>query len=264
MSGVTMVNTQAALKPIPTRPERLAEMVYDAIRDAIVASRLAPGDQVTEAALAEQLAVSKTPVREALQQLEYIGLVESDGRRGARIVVPSRERIKCAYEIRLAFDVQAARLVAARGSKRDLSAIARAAQDCLDAASEGDRDGFRAFDRDFHLLIGKATGNPQLSKLLHDAFDLTWTLRRRDVPMADDSLACAKQHMRILEAMNQHNEQAAEDAVRAHVTKVQGMVLAGFDSPDLQQPETARPPVGEGLAAHSPRSDESRRGESNP
>jgi len=162
----------------------LSEHVYDSIRDAIISRRLAPGDRVTEAKLASELEVSKTPVREALLRLEYIGLIEADGMRGGRIVVPSVQSIRCAYETRSGVECQGARIVAGAGDDGDIGRIRKFADRCLEAAERGDRVGFREYDRKFHLALADATDNPLLSKLIHDAFDLTSTLRQRDVPAA--------------------------------------------------------------------------------
>src|ERR1043166_7375335 len=70
------------LAPLTEKPESLTQLVYQALRDAIISKRLPPGERVSEASLARQLRVSKTPVREALLRLHAIGLVEADGGRG--------------------------------------------------------------------------------------------------------------------------------------------------------------------------------------
>lgn len=67
---------------LPHKPESLADVVYETIREAIINRVIPPGSRLTEAALADQLNVSKTPVREALLKLRQIGLVEPSGRRG--------------------------------------------------------------------------------------------------------------------------------------------------------------------------------------
>jgi DNA-binding GntR family transcriptional regulator len=216
------------LKPIASRPASLTEMVQDAIRDAIVSRRLSPGDRITEAALAAQLEVSKTPVREALLKLEYIGLIESDGGRGGRIITPSHDSIRSAYEVRLGLETQAARIVS---GMPDAGAEARTdAENCLAAAEQSDRAGFREHDRRFHLSLARATRNQLLERLIHDSFDLTWTLRDRDVPITDDSLTCAQQHMDVVRAIEAQDAQKAEDAMRGHIQMVQDLVLAAFDS----------------------------------
>lgn len=220
----------ATLEPIRIRPESLSEIVYEAIREGIVSRRLAPGDQIAETSLAQQLNVSKTPVREALLQLEHIGLIEPDGRRGMRVVTPSRTGIRCAYEVRAGLEAQAARLVAERGQASAVQLIQDVAEECLAAAEVGDRDGFRRGDRRFHLANANATSNGALARFIQDAFDLTWTLRRRDVPGADDSLECARQHLRVVQAVRAHDADLADVAMREHVFRVQQIVLAAFDA----------------------------------
>src|SRR5437588_4218573 len=128
-------------------PERLADVVYEAIRQSIMDKTLAPGARLTESGIAEQLGVSKTPVREALLRLRRIGVIEPDGVRGGRVVRPSLSAIREAYEVREALEVFAVRRVAARVSGRDLERICDTADRALAHAERGDHAGLR--DRDF-------------------------------------------------------------------------------------------------------------------
>src|SRR5437588_5950231 len=105
------------------KPESLTDVVYETIREAIINRVIAPGSRLTEAALADQLNVSKTPVREALLKLRQIGLVEPNGRRGGRVTLPSRSSIQHAYEARRALESFAAEIVAERGSAPDIKLI---------------------------------------------------------------------------------------------------------------------------------------------
>jgi DNA-binding GntR family transcriptional regulator len=217
-----------AFKPISARPEKLTEMVFSEIREAIVSRRLAPGDQLSEASVAAQLRVSKTPVREALLKLEYVGLIESGPWRGLRVVMPSGDAIRSAYEVRTAVEAQAVRILAERAEEEDLRRIQTAADECFRAAESYDREGFRDGDRRFHLGMADAIENPLLTRLIHDAFDLTWTLRRRDVPDPDASLECAAQHLTVIEGILAGDPDLAEKAIRDHLRKVQGLVLAAY------------------------------------
>lgn len=216
------------LAPIETSRESLADLVFESVRDAIVGHRFAPGDRVTEAGIAEELQVSKTPVREAFFRLQYAGLLESDGRRGGRVATATPEGIRNAYEVRIALEVEAVRLVAERGENVDIETILHLAQDSHEAARISDVKRFRAKDREFHFAVARASGNPRLEASIRDAFDLTWTLRKRDVPGADDSVSCAAQHVAIAEATQARLEDTAEREMRAHVTKVRDLVLEAF------------------------------------
>jgi DNA-binding GntR family transcriptional regulator len=215
------------------KPESLTDVVYETIREAIITRAIAPGARLTEAALAAQLNVSKTPVREALLKLRQIGLVETSGRRGGRVTLPSRRSIQHAYEARRGLESFAAEIVAERGSAQDIKLIGDAASRCLAAAEAGDFAGFRHWDVQFHEKIGEATGNPRLCELLTDSFAVVMALRRRDVPRAEGSVACARAHLQIAKAIRRHDPGAAGKAMREHVHQVEGYVLASLDEESL-------------------------------
>ena len=124
----------AVFEPIALRPETLSEKVYEAIRDAIVSRRLPPGGRITEASLATQLSVSKTPVREAILRLEHVGLIKADSGKGASVVQASPAIIREAFEYRLALEVEAARLAAARADEAAVEALEDLAENSLSAA----------------------------------------------------------------------------------------------------------------------------------
>jgi DNA-binding GntR family transcriptional regulator len=215
------------------KPESLTDVVYEAIRDAIINRVIPPGSRLTEAALADQLNVSKTPVREALLKLRQIGLVEPSGRRGGRITLPSRSSIQHAYETRRALESFAAEIVAERGSAANIKLIRDAASRCLAAAEAGDFTGFRQWDVEFHEKIGEATGNPRLCDLLSDSLAVVMALRQRDVPRAEGSVACARAHLQIAKAITRRDPEAAGKAMREHVHQVEGYVLASLDEESL-------------------------------
>ena len=215
------------------KPESLTDVVYETIREAIINRVIPPGSRLTEAGLADQLNVSKTPVREALLKLRQIGLVETSGRRGGRVTLPSRRSIQHAYEARRALESFAAEIVAERGSETEIEQIGDAASRCLAAAQAGDLAGFRRWDVQFHERIGQATGNPRLCELLNDSFAVVMALRRRDVPRAEGSIACARAHLQIAKAITRRDPAAAGKAMREHVHQVEGYVLASLDEESL-------------------------------
>jgi GntR family transcriptional regulator, rspAB operon transcriptional repressor len=220
-----MANVRFA--PLEIRPDSLADMVYEAIRQSIMDKSLAPGSRVSENGFAQQLGVSKTPVREALLKLRRIGVIESDGLRGVKVVRPSRTKIRQAYEIREALEVFAVRTVAARLSGADLERISDAAARSLGCARSGDQDGFREQDRVFHRVIAEAAANPRLTEMIEEVFTLIVTLRQRDYPNVAASLKCATAHMRIADAITRHDVEGAEAAAREHIRQVERYVLAG-------------------------------------
>jgi GntR family transcriptional regulator, rspAB operon transcriptional repressor len=218
------------LKPLKAHPQSLTQMVADSIRDAIMSREFAPGTRITEAMLAAQLGVSKTPVREALLRLQYIGVMEPDGPRGGRIVAASVKAIVDAYQIRETLEVQAARLAASHATEKDIAEINKAGVESTQAAAGGQVEMFRKWDRRFHHAVADAAGNERLAEMIRDALLLTWTLRRRDVPLADDSLECAKHHEAIAKSIANRRAEAAAEAMSFHISHVRDIVVAAFPS----------------------------------
>ncbi len=204
-------------------------MVYDAIRSSIVSKRLAPGTVVAEASLAARLSVSKTPVREALLRLQSLGLVEPDGGRGLRVVAPSEDSIREAYEVRLVLEQGLSRRAAELASTAERDEILDAAERSLQCAEAGDiADGFRAWDRLFHRAISRAAHNARLARLAEDAAVLASVLRERDVPGVQDAIQCGHQHIHIAQAVFRGDPEEAARASDAHVNAVRDMVLPAF------------------------------------
>jgi DNA-binding GntR family transcriptional regulator len=216
------------LAPLTDKPESLTQLVYQALRDALISKRLPPGERVSEASLARQLRVSKTPVREALLRLQAIGLVEADGGRGGRIVRPSAELIRHIYEARGALESLAARLAAERATPAQRSQLVELAAASLAAAQDQDLDGFRRHDEAFHDVLAAASANSYLARLIDNAYTLTAATRQRDVPRAGYSSDCAAGHIRIAEAVAGANAAAATAEAAAHVEMVGRLVLQAF------------------------------------
>lgn len=213
-----------ALDRLP-RPESLADSVYSTIRSAVVERRLAPGERVTEAGLAKQLGVSKTPVREALLRLHAVGLVHLDGRRGARVVALSRKATEEAYEVREALESHVVRLAAARLTDEHLAILSELADLSVRCATARDWDQAITADEDFHMQIAEAAHNAHLKKLVRDSIDLVAALRERETPRPEASLACALAHQSIVDALKARDPDTAEARMRAHVFDVKRRVL---------------------------------------
>lgn len=229
------------LKPVGATRVSLTQLVADAVQMAITSRELTPGTRVTESDLAARLHVSKTPVREALLRLQFMGIIEPDGVRGGRIVMPSDRAIRESYELREALETQAAKLAAVRASEREVSMIRSHAAESLAAAQQGNVADFRRADRAFHHEVASASSNQKLAASIEDALVLTWTLRLRDVPLADDSRECAQQHNAIADAIGSADPDLAAQEMGRHIRTVHTIVVAAFrDAQGGMQTPTAR------------------------
>lgn len=242
MPYVSSVDATDGLAPLDARRQSLTEMVYESIRGSIVTKRLRPGTVVPEASLAARLRVSKTPVREALLRLQSIGLVEADGARGLRVVSPSEDGIRQAYEVRAVLEQGLCRRAAERAdgaARKDLLDAATRSLEC--AVASDISEGFRRWDKVFHRAVAAAADNPRLSKLSEDAAALASVLRERDVPDVQDAIRCGRQHIDIANAIASGDPDAAAGASDVHVNDVKHMVLEAFRQRYGAEAVTPRP-----------------------
>lgn len=221
--------TISRLSALGARPDSLSNLVLEQIKSAIVNKELAPGTKISEASIAAQLQVSKTPVREALLRLRHIGLVSPNGS-GLQVVQPSCEWIREAYELRAGLERASARFASTRSTESELLLLAELAEGSLSKTLIDDALGFREFDSKFHRQVARCSRNERLNTAIDDALVLTSALRARDVPMPkSDSVVCAKEHVRIADAIAHGRADIAGEAMEEHVSHVMSIVLAAFD-----------------------------------
>jgi DNA-binding GntR family transcriptional regulator len=212
------------LRPLPQRPENLTEMVFEAIRDSIVDKTLEPGTRISEAWVASELQVSKTPVREALLRLRHIGLVKPV-ERGLRVIQPSVKAIRDAYEFRAGIEGTAAYYAAHRAATEEHERILMVARASLKHAEAREADRFRQCDREFHEAIAACARNVVLEQAVKDSLVLVSALRERDVPAPGDSVVCAEEHIRIAQAIRVGDADTAARETVDHIHHVMGLVL---------------------------------------
>lgn len=200
------------------RPATIADSVYQALRNAIVFGELPPGRRLLERELALELAVSRTPVREALRRLAEEGLVSGVPNRGFVVRTVTLEEAEHVYAVREPLEVLAARLAARRCSPRQVAELEECLRRAERAARVGDWRTVVLENNAFHDRIAHASGNPVLARtldLLRNQVNLVrmalWA-RRPDRP--HETL---RQHRRILEALRSRDPQAAATASRAHL-----------------------------------------------
>jgi len=221
-----------ALEPLVTHAAPLTDMVFESIKSAIIEKSLPPGSRVSEAALATQLNVSKTPVRETLLRLRHIGLVHLTGG-GLRVVSPSIEGIKEAYEHRSGLERIAAELAAKRVESASVPAIRDAARSSLACAQSARAADFRRWDKEFHSLVARSSANGLLEAAIADSLVLTSVLRVRDIPAASgDSVRCGQAHVTIAQAIATGDHRLAADEMQHHIEHVMSMVVTAAADPN--------------------------------
>lgn len=153
-------------------------LAYERIRTAIVEGRFALSQRLIEQSIAEELELSRTPIREAIRRLEAEGLVVSERNKGAFVRPTNREEIADLYEVRARLEGLAAELAASRATPDDLDRIRRAAHAFSVAAesdaAEDDLDRVRSLNltnKQLHAAILEASHNERLAIMLQRAVD---------------------------------------------------------------------------------------------
>ena len=206
----------------------LAERVYESLLETILTGRLASGAVLSEVALAERFAVSRTPVHDALRQLAQDGLVERTARRRARVAHFTADDLYEVFEMRKFLEGPAAELAARRMDQRQLAPL-RVAADELKAARRTPDWTLRwaEFDEQFHEAIAQGSGNRRLwqditrYRLLHRGFNKM----RTDVRTLQSAL---DEHLAILAALEAHDGLAAHQAMVAHIEAWQAYFVRHF------------------------------------
>ncbi|WP_158931957.1 GntR family transcriptional regulator [Acidisphaera sp. S103] len=150
--------------------QNLREQVVQHVRAEIISGQSAAGTMYSVPALAEDLGVSTTPVREALLELARNGLIEPVRNRGFRVLEPTIEALRELFEMRELLEVRAAELLARRAPKQ-LEGLSRLADDVRDAVKADDVHGYLETDRRFHQAFIAAAGNTLLTEMAMAARD---------------------------------------------------------------------------------------------
>jgi DNA-binding GntR family transcriptional regulator len=197
---------------------------YDRLRADIVHGVLRPNQRLVEVDLAEQLGVSRTPVREALQRLVLERLVRRE--RGGWVVHEhSPEEIGAIYEVRAALEGYAAFLAAGRASREELAALG-AIYPSGDAALELGPDDQVELNERFHDGVIAAAGNPRLAELCRINRQYYFNHRIASRYEGEENRRSIEGHRLILDALARGDGPAAEAHAREHVDYALAIVLA--------------------------------------
>lgn len=205
----------------------LREVAADEIRDMIRRGELQPGERLLEDRLAEELGVSRNPIREAIRILENTGLVEVTPRRGAHVALLDPTRAVELLELRSVLEAFAAQLAARRRTPEQLAEIRRAFDDGRAATASNDTVKAANEHRAFHLAIEAAAGNSYLGPTVEPLRAQTELVF--SVLVENRGLLGWGEHAEILAAIEAEDDVAAQEATRRHMTSVLDDLLRRSD-----------------------------------
>ena len=194
-----------------------APSLRDRIEEAIVSGQYRPGERLEEVTLAEQYNVSRTPVREALRQLQEAGLIDIKPRRGASVSIVKPSHLIHMFEVMGGLEAMAGRLAARRLDETSKQEILACHEACRKAVTEGS-DAYYYENERFHMAIYRASANPFLeeqARALHRRLKPYRRIQLRSLNRIEHSFA---EHERIVSAILAGDGGEAEKALWDHIT----------------------------------------------
>ncbi|MFJ6411062.1 GntR family transcriptional regulator [Streptomyces hydrogenans] len=205
--------------PSAVRRHSVRGQILDALRTALVAGELRPGEVYSAPVLGDRFGVSATPVREAMQRLAVEGAVEVVPNRGFRVVVRTPRELAELAEVRALIEVPVMLRLARTVPAGRWAALRPLAEATGAAAARGDRAHYAETDRAFHRAVLALAGNEQLLVIADDLHRRSqWPLLSAPVPRHADLVADAAEHGALLDALGAQDLPVVESLVREHFT----------------------------------------------
>ena len=212
------------------------ELAYAAVRRRILDNVYPPGHQVLEGALAGELGLSRTPVREALIRLAHEGLVEVIPRHGMRVLPVSPGDMREIYVVLTALESAAMEILSRRRpSDTELRPLVEATRDMTRALKADDLDAWAAADERFHQGLVELAGNRTLMDAVARVADRAHRARMFTLRLRPKPVNSTREHMAMLERIRAGDGKGAVEINRAHRDRATRELLAIFERFPVRQ-----------------------------
>jgi DNA-binding GntR family transcriptional regulator len=212
--------------------QKVTDWVYQEIREAIIDLRLVPGEPLREAAIAEQLGVSKTPIREALARLQQEGLVELTSFKGAIVSSYSPQDLQEIYELRAMLEGAAARTAAAQPSQETRAQLQAVLDRSRTLRDTGELTDLASLLGDFDQIIYEQVTNARIRALIDNVRAHLTRIGNLTEAIPGRVEASVEEHAAIVDAIVRQDPEDAERLMRLHIASVLSDQLAGEPEAD--------------------------------
>lgn len=228
-----MVSLPAIVQPLP-----LTRLAYERLRESILSGQMVPGEIYNEMALAKEMGVSRTPVREALLELSSQGLVTFLPRKGVQVNYFTERDVEEVFEIRNAIELAIAEKVARNAASHDFSKVEKALAENAKAAKKQDTQAFLRADRAVHHELAALSGNRRMMAIISNLRDIIHLMSVEALTKPHRLEEVPSEHMQVVEAMRAGDVDKAVEAMRYHMELSKLAVLARHRTP-LPVPQAA-------------------------
>lgn len=195
---------------------RLSDEALLRVREMLMSGTLPPGARIREATLAQDLGMSRTPVRDGLRRLESEGLIREIPHQGYIVVEISPEELRDIYRVRSVLEGLAAEQAAVRAGRTDLAQLEDLIEAMAAEAESGDQARLAELNREFHRTIARASENAFLVSLLSDVDAVSQRFRPAAVRISSRRVDAQTEHGQLLEALKARDSARAREIAGEH------------------------------------------------
>jgi len=199
------------------------------LRQAILTGKLQPGDRLVERELAEQLGVSRTPVREALRKLELENLVTHIPRKGVVVSEISKKDVIEIFDIRASLEGLASSLAAQKATKEDLQGLRELLVEMENASVSNNSDSLNEIHDKFHKMLFDIADSPRLVQMINSLSDYINRFMKAGYSIPGRSSAAMQEHRELLESIEAKDSARAEAIAGKHIMNSKAIVLKQYD-----------------------------------
>ena len=215
----------------------LREVVFETLREAIINGVLRPGERMMEIQLAEQLGVSRTPVREAIRKLELEGFVVMIPRKGAYVAGISLKDIVDVFEVRAALEALAAGLAAERITDEELETLERMLVRIGKCIDSEDLQELIEIDTAFHEALYQASRNEKLVQIINNLREQIQRFRSTSLAYPGRMKEALEEHKKIVEAISERKAAQARQLAQQHIENAENSMLEAIKDKDFSDDE---------------------------
>ncbi|HZK53809.1 MAG TPA: GntR family transcriptional regulator [Desulfosporosinus sp.] len=206
-------------------PENLTEIAYQEIKERILNFDLKPGYKITQEELSSVLGISTTPIREAIKRLEVEGLIQIIPRVGAYVSKFSEKDVVDTYNLREMLEGFAGKLSCSLLKEEDFEHLQILVTKAREAARAKAIIPYSANASDFHLYIVEKCGNERLITFYKNIYSLIKIIRYQNLQLPNDIDVDFKEHINIINVLQNENPEKVEYFLREHVRGVKERIL---------------------------------------
>jgi len=203
----------------------LRDVVFKTLRQSILTGELKPGERLMEIHLADKLGVSRTPIREAIRQLELEGLVIMVPRKGAQVAQITEKNMSDVLEVRLALDELAVGLACERITDEEIEELLQACASFETAIESADVRTIAAADINFHDTILRASKNERLTQLVNNLAEQIYRYRYEYIKDSSGWQSLITEHRIITDAIVKKDSKLAVQANHMHIKNQENSIL---------------------------------------